>query len=176
MRKLKMEELNRLSVKEFKQTPKTPIVIILDNIRSLHNVGSVFRTADAFSLEKIYLCGITGQPPHREIHKTALGATESVDWKYHKDTLIAIKEVKQQGYEILAIEQTDKSTLLNDFKIQKNKKYALIFGNEVSGIDEKILHAIDTCIQIPQYGTKHSLNVAVSVGIVVWDLSCKITG
>jgi tRNA G18 (ribose-2'-O)-methylase SpoU len=172
MRKLKNEELDRLSLEEFKKSEKTPIVLVLDNVRSLNNVGSAFRTADAFALEKIYLCGITGQPPHREINKTALGATDSVEWEYHKDVIAAIKRLKENGYRIVAIEQADKSQYLDDY-IPKNKKLALIFGNEVSGVHEGIIPVADDVIEIRQFGTKHSLNISVSIGIVVWDVLSK---
>jgi len=173
MRKLKNSELDRLTVEEFKQAAKTPIILVLDNIRSFNNVGSAFRTADAFRLQSIYLCGITAKPPHREIHKTALGATESVDWKYFENTIDAIEELKNQGYTVVGLEQVDKSILLNDFNPDKQKKYALIFGNEVKGIDDKIIEHIDLFIEIPQIGTKHSLNVSVSIGVTVWDFLCK---
>jgi tRNA G18 (ribose-2'-O)-methylase SpoU len=176
MRKLKNEELNRLSVEDFKKAKKTPVVIILDNIRSFNNVGSAFRTADAFRLEALYLCGITARPPHREIHKTALGATESVDWKYFNSTNEAVTLLKNDGYEIICIEQVDNSMMLNDFKPQTDKKYALVFGNEVKGVDDKIITMCDQCIEIPQIGTKHSLNITVSLGIVVWDFYSKLNG
>lgn len=174
MRKLKVSELNRISIEEFKKTKKTPIIIVLDNIRSLHNIGSIFRTADAFLIEAIYLCGITASPPHREIHKTALGATESVKWKYFSKTIDAITELKKNNYQIIGIEQTEKNILLNKFTIEKNVRYALIFGNEVSGIDENIFELIDYCIEIPQSGTKHSLNVSVSAGVVLWIFYSQI--
>ncbi len=174
MKKLKTFELNRLTVDEFKSTRKTPVVVVLDNIRSHNNVGSAFRTSDAFALEYIYLCGITAKPPHREIHKTALGATESVDWKYFKDTLDAIDELKESGYKIVGVEQVDISKSLLDFKPGKNEKYALVFGNEVTGVDQKVLEQCDEIVEIPQFGTKHSLNVSVSIGIVVWDVFSKI--
>ena len=176
MRKLKNEELNRLSVEDFKKAKKTPVVIILDNIRSFNNVGSAFRTADAFRLEALYLCGITARPPHREIHKTALGATESVNWKYFKNTVEAVALLKNNGYEIICIEQVDNSMMLNDFKPQTDKKYALVFGNEVKGVDDEIITMCDLCIEIPQIGTKHSLNITVSLGIVVWDIYSKLIG
>ncbi len=176
MRKLKNEELNRLSVEDFKKAKKTPVVIILDNIRSFNNVGSAFRTADAFRLEAVYLCGITARPPHREIHKTALGATESVDWKYFKDTTEAVTGLKNNGYEIICIEQVDNSMMLNVFTPQTDKKYALVFGNEVKGVGDEIISICDRCIEIPQIGTKHSLNITVSLGIVVWDFYSKLNG
>lgn len=172
MRKLKNEELNRLSVEEFKGTKKNPIVLVLDNVRSLHNVGSAFRTADAFALQKIYLCGITGKPPHREINKTALGATDSVDWEYHENTIQVIDQLKQAGYSIVVIEQADNSQFLDQYN-PEHKKLALVFGNEVSGVQENILQLADAIVEIHQYGTKHSLNISVSIGIVVWDMLSK---
>jgi len=170
MRKLKNEELNRISADEYKKAEKMPLVIVLDNIRSLNNIGSVFRTADAFRVEKIYLCGITGKPPHREIHKTALGATESVDWEYQEKTNEAIVKLKNSKYKVVAIEQMESSINLSDYKPEPNEKLALIFGNEISGISEDIIKDIDLCIEIPQFGTKHSFNIAVSAGIVLWHL------
>jgi len=174
MRKLKNEELNRLSVADYKQADKLPITVVLDNIRSLNNIGSIFRTADAFRIENICLCGITATPPHRDIHKTALGATESVDWAYFNSTEEAVHELRQNGYRILAVEQTDNSIMLNNFQGNKFEKIALVFGNEVHGVSEKIVKVADYCIEIPQSGTKHSLNVSVSAGIVLWDISLKI--
>ena len=174
MRKLTMNELNRLSVNDFKSAPKIPIVLVLDNIRSQHNIGSVFRTADAFLLESIYLCGITATPPHREIHKTALGATESVDWKYFPTTMEAISELKGRNYQVLAIEQTHHGELLTQFTPAIHNKLALVFGNEVNGIEEAVINQAHTCIEIPQFGTKHSLNISVSVGIVLWDFFTKL--
>ncbi len=174
MRKLRNDELNRLSVDEFKKAEKTPIIVVLDNIRSLNNVGSAFRTADAFRLEAIYLCGITAKPPHREIHKTALGATETVAWKYFSQTDDAINELKEQGFLVISIEQVDNSMKLNEFNPEPGKKYALVFGNEVKGVSNNIIEISDSCIEIPQIGTKHSLNITVSVGIVVWDLYAKL--
>ena len=174
MRKLKNEELNRLSVEEFKSAEKTPIVIVLDNIRSLSNVGSAFRTADAFRIEAIYLCGITAQPPHREIHKTALGATESINWKYFQETEEAIARLREHNYEIICIEQVDTSISLERFNPINNKKYALVFGNEVKGVSDGIITSCDKCIEIPQLGTKHSLNVTVSIGVVLWDFFSKL--
>jgi len=167
MRKLKITELKRLSPDEYKLTEKLPVIVVLDNVRSLHNVGSVFRTADAFLIEAIYLCGITATPPHAEIHKTALGAEDSVDWKYFEKTLDAIEELKKQNYHIVAVEQAENSISLEKFTFE-NKKYAVIFGNEVKGIDQEVMNACDSCIEIPQFGTKHSLNVSVTVGIVIW--------
>ena len=173
MRKLKNEELNRLSVKEFKNAYKFPVVLVLDNVRSLNNVGSAFRTADAFALEKIYLCGITGQPPHREINKTALGATDSVEWEYNKDAIHIVKKLSTDGYRIVAIEQADKSCYLDKY-FPQDSKLALIFGNEISGVREDLIQLADEVIEIPQFGTKHSLNISVSIGIVVWDVLSKL--
>ena len=173
MRKLLNEELGRLSVEEYQKIPKLEIVIVLDNIRSLNNIGSVFRTSDAFRLEAIYLCGITATPPHREIHKTALGATDSVLWEHYEDTLNAVKELKQRGYRIIAIEQAEGSTLLQDFKPKSDEKLAFIFGNEINGVGEEIMTEVNDCVEIPQFGTKHSINISVSVGIVIWDVINK---
>jgi tRNA G18 (ribose-2'-O)-methylase SpoU len=172
MRKLKNEDLNRLSVAAFKNADKVPFVLVLDNVRSLNNVGSAFRTADAFALERIFLCGITGQPPHREINKTALGATESVEWEYHNDVVQVIKELKQNGYSIIAIEQADKSRYLDQY-FPTESKLALVFGNEITGVHEDIIALADEVIEIRQFGTKHSLNISVSIGIVVWDILSK---
>ena len=166
--------MNSLSIEAFKKADKTPIVLVLDNLRSQNNVGSIFRTADAWLIQAIYLCGITAQPPHREIHKTALGATESVDWRYFSKTIDALSQLKEKGFELVAIEQADKSIMLNNFIPKPGKQYALILGNEVDGVGEEVMKMIDTCIELPQYGTKHSLNVAVSTGVVIWDLLCKI--
>lgn len=174
MRKRKVTELERKTLDEFKQTSKCSIIIVLDNVRSLHNVGSIFRTADAFLVESIYLCGITGKPPHREIQKTALGATNSVDWKYFSNSLEAIGILKSAHYELIAVEQVHQSITLSNFIPSKDKKYALIFGNEVNGIDEEVMKLADFSIEIPQFGTKHSLNIAVSAGIVMWDIFSKI--
>jgi 23S rRNA (guanosine2251-2'-O)-methyltransferase len=176
MKKLSMDELNRISPEEFRNQQKFPLLIVLDNIRSMMNIGSVFRTADAFSLEGIYLCGITATPPNREIHKTALGATESVMWKYFEKTTDAIKQLKNSGYIVIAIEQTDSSISLSDFKPEKNNKYAVVFGNEVKGVEDEVLNICDNCIEIPQFGTKHSLNVSVTAGIVTWDFFNKEVG
>jgi tRNA G18 (ribose-2'-O)-methylase SpoU len=170
MRKLGMEELNRKSVNEFKDAKKIPIVIILDNIRSMHNVGSVFRTADAFLLSALYLCGYTPQPPHRDIHKTALGATQTVDWKYYPAATQSVQELKHEGYKVFAVEQVEKSILLNKFESNKFEKLALVFGNEVSGVGEQVLNLCDGCIEIPQSGMKHSLNISVAAGIVLWEI------
>ena len=174
MRKLANSELDRKNINEFKDAKKTPIIIILDDIRSLHNIGSVFRTSDAFLIEKIYLCGITATPPNKEIHKTALGATDTVEWEYQKNILDVITKLKAHKVAIYAIEQVENSTLLQDFKVDLNKKYALIFGNEVKGVSQEAIHESDGVIEIPQLGTKHSLNISVSAGIVVWDLFQKI--
>ncbi|NMR33602.1 RNA methyltransferase [Chryseobacterium aquaticum] len=169
--KLKLEELNRIDVETFKKVEKIPLVVVLDNIRSMHNVGATFRTADAFLVQKIILCGITPQPPHREIHKAALGATESVDWSHESDINTAIDELKDQGFEVVGIEQTTNSTMITDFKIDVAKKYAVILGNEVEGISDEALQNIDSFIEIPQLGTKHSLNVSVCGGIVMWEFA-----
>ncbi|MCY0969081.1 RNA methyltransferase [Chryseobacterium wangxinyae] len=173
--KLKLEELNRIDVETFKKVEKIPLVVVLDNIRSMHNVGATFRTADAFLVQKIILCGITPQPPHREIHKAALGATESVDWSYEADINITIDDLKSQGFEVVGIEQTTNSTMITDFKIDNSKKYAIILGNEVEGISDEALQNIDSFIEIPQLGTKHSLNVSVCGGIVMWEFA-KVLG
>ncbi|MFP3592004.1 RNA methyltransferase [Chryseobacterium sp. SIMBA_038] len=169
--KLKLEELNRIDVETFKKVEKIPLIIVLDNIRSMHNVGATFRTADAFLIEKIILCGITPQPPHREIHKAALGATESVDWSHESDINVTISDLKSKGFEIIGIEQTSNSQMITDFTIDKSKKYALILGNEVEGISDEALENIDTFLEIPQLGTKHSLNVSVCGGIVMWEFT-----
>ncbi len=175
MRKLKNNELGRKNIAEFKTAKKTPILVILDNIRSLNNVGSVFRTSDAFLVEKIYLCGITATPPNKDIHKTALGATDSVDWEYVEDTLELIKELQKEGVKILSIEQAENSTKLHDFSPKAEDKYAVVFGNEVKGVQQGVVSASDYCVEIPQFGTKHSFNISVSVGIVLWDLYSKLT-
>jgi tRNA G18 (ribose-2'-O)-methylase SpoU len=174
MRKLENSELERKSIDDFKQAEKTPIIIILDDIRSLHNIGSVFRTSDAFLIEKIFLCGITATPPNKEIHKTALGATETVSWEHHKSVIEVIENLKQENVLVYAIEQVEDAVFLNDFKPKKNKKYALVFGNEVYGVSQDAIKICDGCIEIPQLGTKHSLNISVSAGIVVWDLFNKL--
>ena len=174
MRKLRNNELGRISVDEFKQTQKTPVIVVLDNIRSLNNVGSVFRTSDAFLIEKIYLCGITATPPHKEIHKTALGATESVDWEYKEDTLSLIKELQKQNVVVASIEQAEQSTMLDSFTPNKEKRLAVVFGNEVKGVQQTVVSASDICLEIPQLGTKHSLNISVSCGVVLWDLFQKM--
>lgn len=174
MRKLENNELERKSVEDFKNSEKTPIIIILDDIRSLNNIGSVFRTCDAFLVEKIYLCGITATPPNKEIHKTALGATETVDWEYRENCVETIEELKLQNLEVFAIEQVENAIFLNDFEPLKNKKYALVFGNEVYGVSQEAIKICNGTIEIPQLGTKHSLNIAVSAGIVVWDIFKKM--
>ena len=161
--------MNRLTVDEFKEEKKTPLVVVLDNVRSLHNVGSVFRTADAFLVEAVYLCGITCTPPHAEIHKTALGAENTVNWKYYQDTHQAVADLKADGYTVFAIEQAAGSTLLPDLQLDKTKKYAVILGNEVKGVQQTVVDICDGCIEIPQFGTKHSLNVSVTGGIIIWE-------
>jgi len=166
--------MNRLTVEEFKEEKKTPLIVVLDNVRSLHNVGSVFRTADAFLVEAVYLCGITCTPPHAEIHKTALGAENTVDWKHYEDTHQAVIDLKAQGYTVFAIEQAVGSTLLPDLQLDKSKKYAVILGNEVKGVQQTVVDACDGCIEIPQFGTKHSLNVSVTGGIIIWEFQKAI--
>lgn len=173
MRKLENSELGRKSITDFKEAKKTPLILVLDDIRSLHNIGSVFRTADAFLIEKIYLCGITAVPPNKEIHKTALGATETVAWEYRKDVLDAITLLKKDGVKVWAVEQVEDSVLLQDFMPEQKQKYALIFGNEVKGVSQDAIKMCDGTIEIPQLGTKHSLNISVSAGIVVWDIFQK---
>ena len=170
MRKLYTDEIKRLSHEDFEKAQKIPLIVVLDNIRSHHNTGSIFRTCDAFACEEIYLCGITGIPPHRDIHKTALGATETVKWQYFENTIEAVQILKDKGYTIIALEIAENSTNIDDFSIEKNKKTALILGNEVDGINQDILDICDVCLEIPQYGTKHSLNVSVSGGIAIWTL------
>lgn len=174
MRKLQNSELERKSVVDFKKAQKTPVIIILDDIRSLHNIGAVFRTCDAFLIEKIYLCGITATPPNKEINKTALGATETVAWEYHKEVLAVIDNLKNENVSILAVEQVENAVFLNDFFPEENKKYAFIFGNEVFGVNQKAIEKCEGCIEIPQLGTKHSLNISVSAGIVIWDVFTKM--
>jgi 23S rRNA (guanosine2251-2'-O)-methyltransferase len=173
MRKLNTDELGRVGIADFKKQDKLPIMVILDNVRSMHNIGSVFRTSDGFAIEKIYLCGITAQPPHREIEKTALGATQSIEWDYFVDIRDLIAELKLEGYTIIAIEQANNSVQLNDFQPKISAKYALIFGNEVNGVSVEAMELIDNCIEIPQFGTKHSFNIVVSAGIVLWDFFAK---
>ena len=174
MKKLKLEELGRISVDEFKSSEKLPVCIVLDNIRSLHNVGSAFRTADAFRIEKIFLTGITGTPPHREIQKTALGATESVAWEYIEKPDDAVKQLRAAGYRIVIIEQTSASVPLQHFAPEENKKYCLVFGNEVNGVSEEVIAEGDLALEIPQHGTKHSLNISVCVGIITWEIFRKM--
>jgi len=174
MRKLENSELNRKSIADFKIADKTPIIIILDDIRSLNNIGSVFRTADAFLVEKIYLCGITATPPNKEIHKTALGATETVEWEHQLDVLEVIEKLKKEKVKVLAIEQVESAVFLNEFEIEKDVKYAFVFGNEVFGVNQKAIEICDGSIEIPQLGTKHSLNISVSAGIVIWDVFKKM--
>ena len=168
-KKLKLEELGRIDIETFKETKKTPLVVVLDNVRSMHNVGAIFRTADAFLIEKVVLCGITPQPPHREIHKAALGATESVDWVYEKDIAEALQNLKKENFKIIGIEQTTDSKVMTDYSINKDEKYAVVLGNEVDGLSEEALSYYDTFLEIPQLGTKHSLNVSVCGGIVMWE-------
>jgi tRNA G18 (ribose-2'-O)-methylase SpoU len=174
MRKLENSELDRKSVDDFKQALKTPIILVLDDIRSLHNIGSVFRTADAFLVEKIYLCGITATPPNKEIHKTALGATETVAWEHADDVLSVIQKLKSEQVEVYAIEQVENAIFLQNFKVEPDKKYALVFGNEVFGVNQQAIEICNGTIEIPQLGSKHSLNISVSAGIVVWDLFAKM--
>ncbi len=175
MRKLANSELERKNINEFKSAQKTQLIIILDDIRSLHNIGSVFRTSDAFLIEKIYLCGITATPPNKEIHKTALGATDTVTWEYAPNILAVIDDLNQKNIEVWAVEQVEHSVMLQDFKIKKSQKYALIFGNEVKGVSQEAIEKCNGVIEIPQLGTKHSLNISVSAGIVVWELFRKLT-
>lgn len=174
MRKLENSELDRLSIDGFKAITKTPLIVVLDNIRSLNNIGSVFRTSDAFRIEKIYLCGITATPPHKDIQKTALGSTESVDWEYAESSLALLKKLQSNDIQVLSIEQAEKATMLNEFTPKKNQKYALVFGNEVKGVSQEVVNNSDQVIEIPQYGTKHSLNVSVSCGVVLWDVFSKL--
>lgn len=173
-RKLKNPELGRIDAKAYKEQPKTPIVVVLDNIRSLNNIGSVFRTGDAFAIQKVYLCGITAKPPHKDIQKTALGATDSVDWEYVEDVDHLIGRLKDQGVQIAAVEQAEDSTSLEAFQPLSDQTYAVVFGNEVKGVQQSVVSASDVVLEIPQYGTKHSLNISVSVGVVLWDLFCKL--
>ena len=173
MRKLSNQELNRKSVDDFKGAGKTPFIVVLDNVRSLNNIGSVFRTSDAFLVESVYLCGITATPPHREMQKTALGATESVEWHYFSDIADAVKSLKEQGVSIIAIEQAEGSVSPENFVVEPGKHYALVFGHEVRGVSQEVMDECDGCIEIPQYGTKHSFNIAVSAGIVLWELFKK---
>ncbi|WP_350290376.1 RNA methyltransferase [uncultured Croceitalea sp.] len=174
MRKLANEELERLTIEDYKKAKKTPLIIVLDNIRSLNNIGSVFRTADAFLVEKIYLCGITAKPPHKDIHKTALGATESVAWEYRESTMELVEELQSKDVKVIAIEQAENAAMLNDFSVEDKQTYALVFGNEVKGVAQEVVSKSDTVIEIPQFGTKHSLNISVSAGVVVWDFWSKL--
>lgn len=174
MRKLKITELNRISVDEFKEVHKTPLVVVLDNIRSLHNIGSVFRTSDAFRVECIYLCGITATPPHAEMHKTALGAELTVDWKYVNNAVEAVDKLKEEGYTVYSIEQAEGSIMLESLSIDKQKKYAVVLGNEVKGVQQEVIDHSDGCVEIPQFGTKHSLNVSVTGGIIIWEFFKKL--
>ncbi|MCX6325721.1 MAG: RNA methyltransferase, partial [Bacteroidia bacterium] len=171
MRKLLNRELERKTLEQFRKSEKSPFVIVLDNVRSLSNIGSIFRTADAFLIEAIYLCGITAKPPLREIQKTALGATESVAWEYFSKTTNAVRELKDKGYKIIGIEQAEGSVLLDDFIVENGKRYALVFGHEINGVDQEVLNNCDSCIEIPQFGTKHSFNIAICAGIVLWELN-----
>ncbi|WP_158210149.1 RNA methyltransferase [Myroides phaeus] len=170
MRKLANSELDRKNVEEFKASEKTPIIIVLDDVRSLHNIGSVFRTCDAFLIEKVYLCGITATPPNKEIHKTALGATETVEWEYVKDVVTLVKQLNEEGVSVQSVEQVEKSVMLNNFEVEIGQKYALVFGNEVKGVNQEVVDLSKGVIEIPQLGTKHSLNISVSAGVVIWDL------
>lgn len=167
---MKITELNRISAEEFKKAEKLPLVVILDNVRSLHNIGSVFRTSDAFRVECIYLCGITATPPHPEMHKTALGAEFTVDWKYVNNAVEAVDNLRREGYVVFSVEQTENSIMLEDMRLEQGKRYAVVLGNEVKGVQQEVIDHSDGCIEIPQYGTKHSLNVSVTAGIVIWDL------
>ena len=169
-RKLKITELNRISVEEFKKADKLPLTVVLDNVRSLHNIGSVFRTSDAFRVECIYLCGITATPPHPEMHKTALGAEFTVDWKYVDNAVEAVDNLRREGYVVYSVEQAEHSVMLEDIQLEQGKRYAVVLGNEVKGVQQEVIDHSDGCIEIPQYGTKHSLNVSVTAGIVIWDL------
>lgn len=171
MRKLKITELNRMSVEEFHHAEKLPLIVVLDQVRSLHNVGSVFRTSDAFRLDSIYLCGITATPPQPEIHKTALGAEDAVAWKYFERTQDAVAFLKAEGYEVLAVEQAEGSTMLQHLQLQSDKKYAIVLGNEVKGVQQEVIDMCDGCVEIPQFGTKHSLNVSVTAGIQIWEFA-----
>ncbi len=174
MRKLPIEEIGRLSTEEYKQIKKLEVIVVLDDIRSHHNTGAIFRTCDAFACKAVYLCGITGTPPHRDIHKTALGATETVDWKYFNSAIEAVKELKSDGYKIIVLEIAEGSMKISDYNPHTSDKIAVILGNEVNGVQQKILDICDYCLEIPQYGTKHSLNVSVSGGIAIWEICKKI--
>lgn len=174
MRKLANEELNRIDIETFKKTTKTPLVVVLDNVRSCNNIGSVFRTGDAMLIESVYLCGFTATPPNKEIHKTALDAEKAVDWKYFEHTADAVKHLKNEGYKVFAVEQVENSILLHETQPKEGEKWALIFGNEVKGVDQEVVDLCDGAIEIPQFGTKHSFNISVSCGIVLWDLFAKM--
>ena len=174
LRKLKVTEMNRLTVEEFKEAKKIPLVVVLDDVRSLHNIGAVFRTSDAFLVDCIYLCGITATPPHPEMHKTALGAEYTVDWKYFQHTEDAVNELCTMGYTLFAIEQCEGSILLDKLVLEPDKKYAVVLGNEVKGVKQEVVNLCDGCIEIPQFGTKHSLNVSVTAGIIIWEFACKL--
>lgn len=174
MRKLKITDLHRLTVEEFHKVKKLPLIVVLDDIRSMHNIGSVFRTSDAFLVDKIYLCGITATPPNAEIHKTALGAEDTVEWKYFESTIDAVNELHKYGFTVISIEQVEGSTMLDKVKLDSDKKYAVIMGNEVKGVKQEVVNICDGCIEIPQYGTKHSLNVSVTTGIILWELASKM--
>jgi len=174
MKKLVLDELNRKSTEEFKEAVKTPVIVVLDDVRSLHNIGAFFRTADAFLIEKIYLCGITATPPNKEIHKTALGATETVDWEYAKEVGDLVHRLKNENIKIISVEQAEGAVMLNDFEVRHDVKYALVFGNEVKGVSQYVVDQSDAVVEIPQLGTKHSLNVSVSGGIVIWDFFRKL--
>ena len=174
LRKLKVTEMNRLTVEEFKEAKKIPLVVVLDDVRSLHNIGAVFRTSDAFLVDCIYLCGITATPPHPEMHKTALGAEYTVDWKYFQHTEDAVNELRTKGYTLFAIEQCEGSILLDKLVLEPDKKYAVVLGNEVKGVKQEVVNLCDGCIEIPQFGTKHSLNVSVTAGIIIWEFACKL--
>ena len=165
-----MNELNRLDIASFKTSEKLPVIVVMDNVRSMNNIGSVFRTCDAFRIDAIFLCGITAKPPHKDIEKTALGATESVSWQYFESTKSAVEKLKNENYNVFAIEQVENSIFLNQFTIEKNEKLALVFGNEVMGVEQEVINSCHGCIEIPQFGTKHSLNISVSAGIVLWQM------
>ena len=174
IRKLKITEMNRLTLEEFKEAEKLPLVVVLDEVRSLHNIGAVFRTSDAFLVNSIYLCGITATPPNTEMHKTALGAECTVDWKYFESTVDAVKSLHEDGYTVLSIEQCAGSVMLGDLQLDRDKKYAIVMGNEVKGVQQQVVDICDGCIEIPQYGTKHSLNVSVTAGIVLWEFANRL--
>jgi 23S rRNA (guanosine2251-2'-O)-methyltransferase len=175
MRKLKNEELGRKTVSEFKASLKAPIIVVLDNVRSMHNIGSIFRTCDAFLVESVFLCGFTATPPNKEIHKTALGAEDSIDWNYFNDIAVAIQLLKEKAYNIISIEQAEGSIMLSDFRFEPDKKYAFVFGNEIKGVSQEVIDSGDACIEIPQFGTKHSFNIVVSAGIVLWEVTRQLS-